>query len=392
MDYFSQSITFKIRKVLRYIKLYGPARTWIKVQGQRHKKKQFTTLPPVNTPTENQPIGVIGCGNYAFSNISYYLTSTFGTVIGACMDKSLQRAASLAAEYKVPHYADSVDDMMAMDSIRMVYIASNHATHAEYAIQAMNAGKDVYIEKPHVVSEDQLERLIDTMHETGRRVFLGFNRPDSKLGKLMRNAIDQQPGAGVYNWFVAGHEIDPDHWYFHPAEGGRILGNLCHWTDFLFTLVAPEKRFPIHITPTRDEKSDSDIAVTYRFGDGTIGCITFSAKGHTFEGVKERFSGHRGNLLIALEDFQRLTLEVVEKKKTHHNWFRDHGHGDNITRAYRNVFENEEYDHEQRMWHIANTASLFLNTRTALEENRTVTIEPYDLPIESTTVPFPRVA
>ena len=108
----------------------------------------------------------------------------------------------------------------------------------------------------------------------------------------------------MYAWFVAGHAIDPDHWYFKPEEGGRVLGNLCHWTDFVYQMVPPQNRYPIKITPTRWEKSDCDIAVTYLFGDGTVAAITFSAKGHTFEGVRERFSAHRGDVLISLDDFK----------------------------------------------------------------------------------------
>ena len=52
--------------------------------------------------------------------------------------------------------------------------------------------------------------------------------------------------------------------------------------------------------------------MSYVFGDGTIGVITFSAKGHTFEGVKERFSAHRGNTLLVLEDFKILLTEKRE--------------------------------------------------------------------------------
>ena len=72
---------------------------------------------------------------------------------------------------------------------------------------------------------------------------------------------------------------------------------------------------PDRIHPTRAEKADSDIAVTYTFGDGSIAAITFSAKGHTFEGVKERFAAHRGNTLITMDDFKTLDVQVVERRQ-----------------------------------------------------------------------------
>ena len=378
VDYLTQPLGFKIKKVMRYCRLYGPLRTLVKVRAQRHKQRRFQQLPPVHDPADGQSVGLIGCGNYGFSHIAYYLTKAHGAVIGGCMDTDIHRAASLSHAFKVPFYTSAVEDVIENDRIQLLYIASNHASHAEYAICGLEHGKDVYIEKPHVVDEDQLDRLVLAMRRSQGRVYLGFNRPGSRLGKIVHKVIGAQSGPGMYNWFVSGHEIDRDHWYFHPREGGRILGNLCHWTDFLFTLAA-EPRFPIRINPTSDRKSDVDIAVTYTFGDGSIGVITFSAKGHTFEGVKEHFCAHRGNALVNLEDFQRLTVDVVDKKRRYHNLFRDHGHQANIVAAYENSTQRLPYDRQQRCDHLANTAVLFLKTKQALEENRQIVVEPFDV-------------
>jgi predicted dehydrogenase len=338
-------------------------------------RRHFDRLPPGDGAIRpDQWVAIIGCGNYAFSNIAFYLRKNFGRVIGACMDIDPHRAASLAQRYRVPVYAADAARVIDDDRIRLVYVSSNHASHAEYAIAALDRGKHVYIEKPHVVSEDQLERLMAAMNRNDGRVFLGFNRPGSRFGGLILDHLAAADGAGMYNWFIAGHAIDPNHWYFDPAEGGRILGNLCHWTDFVLRM-APGVAFPIRITPTRAERSDCDIAVSYTFPDGTISIITFSAKGHTFEGVKEHLSAHRGDCLLSMDDYKRLTIEVVAKKKTYVNTFRDHGHERNIVAAYRAVADDLPYDHVARRSYIANTAWLFLKTREALEQNAAVTID-----------------
>ncbi len=121
-------------------------------------------------------------------------------------------------------------------------------------------------------------------------------------------------------------KLIPDHWYFHEKEGGRILGNLCHWTDFCYRMIPEDKRYPIRIIPSRSEKADCDISVSYVFGDGSIATITFSAKGHTFEGVREKLNLHKGNTLISMDDYETMRVDVVEKKKVYKNIFRDHGH------------------------------------------------------------------
>jgi predicted dehydrogenase len=377
VDYLNQPFRFKVRKALRYTWLYGPSLTYVKVLGQRHMRRKFDRWPARGSIGPGQVVGIIGCGNYAFTTIAYYLTGRAGRVIGACMDKNLERAASLAQRYRVPVYTTDPDEVLEADGIRLVYVASNHASHAEYAIQALRHGKHVYVEKPHVVSEDQLVRLVQAMDASPGRVFLGFNRPDSRFGRLIRAYLEREPGPGMYNWFVAGHAIEPSHWYFRPEEGGRVLGNLCHWTDFALRLV-PTDTYPIRITPTVARLRDSDIAVTYTFADDSLAVISFSAKGHTFEGVRERFSAQKGDCLIAMDDYRRMTIDVRDDKRRWWNWYRDHGHRDNILGAYRSVVGNEPYDRAARRRYVANTAWLFLKTKEALESGKEVTVHPFD--------------
>lgn len=377
MDYTRAAWGTKVRKALRYTQLYGPLRTLAKIRAQYHMGRQFATLPELKAPIGvRQHVGIIGCGNFSFSAIAYYLKKNFGSVIRGTMDRRLERAASLGLTYGAQYYTDDARRILEDPEIDLVFIASNHASHAEYAIEALKRGKSVHIEKPHVVTEDQLERLCTAMGESNGAVTLGFNRPLGRLGREIKRVLDAQAGPAVMNWFVAGHAIDPDHWYFHPDEGGRVLGNLCHWTDFIYQMVPPESRYPIRINPTRWEKSDCDIAVSYLFGDGTVGAITFSAKGHTFEGVRERFSAHRGDALISLDDFKTLVIEVIERKRIIRLPYRDHGHEEAILRSYA-AAKLEDPSKQCSISYVWETGQLFLKTREALETNRPVVVQPW---------------
>lgn len=379
MDYTTQKLAFKIRKTLRYVRLYGIRRTLIKVKGQYHMKRHYATLPPLpSAPESGGHVGLIGCGNFAFSNIAYYLKNNYGRVLRGAMDIDIHKAASLYKAYGLRYYTDDAERIIADPAIDLVYIASNHATHAEYAIQSLRAGKSVHIEKPHVVREEQLERLRNAMAECQGKVNLGFNRPHSRIGRTIKDYLDAESGPAMFNWFIAGHEISPEHWYFKEEEGGRVLGNLCHWTDFVLQLVAPENRYPLTINPTRGKKSDCDIAVTYTFGDESIAAITFSAKGHTFEGVRERFAAHRGNVLISMDDFKDLIVEVIDKKHKVSPFFRDHGHELSIKRSYEMAQPRQgAASGGCSVDYVWETGNLFLKTREALETNREIVLQPY---------------
>ena len=376
MDYTKSPLWFRARKVLRYVRLYGVSRTLAKVRGQYHMKAHYDKLPACREPeSSTRHVGLIGCGNFPFGNIAYYLSKEVGPVIRGAMDIDPHRAASLAERYGADYHTTDAAKLLADPQIDLVYIASNHASHAEYAIAAIKAGKAVHIEKPHVVNEDQLKRLLAAVEEAERpRINLGFNRPLSPFGKRILETLEGQEGASVINWFVGGHEIDADHWYFHEAEGGRVLGNLCHWSDFTLRMVAAEGRYPIRIIPTRAAASDCDIAVTYVFGDGSIGAITFSAKGHAFEGVRERLNVHKGNVLISLSDFGELVIDDVETKKRYRPWLRQHGQRDAILRSYTMSTRGGNAD-GMDINYVRQTAELFLATRVALEDNQEVVLE-----------------
>lgn len=376
LDYTTQSLAFQVKKAVRYVRLYGLQRTLIKIRGQYHMKKRYASLPVrVSPPEDGGHVGLIGCGSYAFGVIAYYLKRNFGRVLRGGMDVDIHKAASLYDQFGLRYYTEDAEKIIADPAIDVIYIASNHASHAEYAIQALRSGKSVHVEKPHVVRPDQLERLCAAMLECSGKVNLGFNRPYSRIGQEIKSALDSEAGPAMFNWFIAGHEISPHHWYFEEEEGGRVLGNLCHWTDFVLQLVAPQDRYPLTINPTRGKKSDCDIAVTYTFGDESIAAITFSAKGHTFEGVRERFAAHRGNVLISMDDFRDLTVEIVEKKRKVSPFFRDHGHELNILRSYAMVRPQDGVFAEGcSVDYVWETGNLFLKTREALETDRKIVI------------------
>lgn len=216
MDYTTHSLGFKIRKTLRYSRLYGVSRTLMKVKGQYHMKKVYESLPKYPSPTAEHrgQIGLIGCGNYAFSNIAYYLGKNHKGAIRACMDKDINKAASLYEQFGLHYYTDDAGRIVSDPEIKLVFIASNHASHAEYATDCIKAGKHVHIEKPHVVTRDQLDRLMAAMQERSEaKVYLGFNRPRSRLFRNLQEFLAQQSGPLMINWFIAGHEIPDDHWY-----------------------------------------------------------------------------------------------------------------------------------------------------------------------------------
>jgi len=349
----------------------------VKIAGQYHMRRQYA-IPPRNyrPAAPRAHVGIIGCGSFAFTVIAHYLARNYGRVIRGCMDIDADHAASLCHYYGASYYTTNADELISDAAIDLIFIASNHATHADYAIRALKAGKDVHIEKPHVVRQDQLDALCEAMESGKNRVLsIGYNRTRSKFGTRIRDTLRRENGEIMQNWFIAGHELPAGHWYFSESEGGRVLGNLCHWVEFVYHMMPPERRFPIAVTPIRSSKSDCDIAVGYTFGDGSIAALTFSAKGHTFEGVKERYAAHRGDVLISMDDFQLLRIDDRERTQKIGLRTRDHGHEASICSSY----ELHEASGKEgcTVAYVQEVGQLILRTREALEQSRSVTLAAY---------------
>lgn len=383
MDYTAESLAFKVRKSLRYTRLYGVQRTLMKVRGQYHMKKNYDVLPAIDkTAAHEGRVGLIGCGNYAFTNTAFYLNKRKKGCIRACMDKNIARAASLYETFKLKYYTDNAEEIFSDPEIDLVFIGSNHASHAEYAIQAIRAGKHVHIEKPHVVNRDQIDRLILAMKDNPHvKVFLGFNRPRSKLFNELQAIIAREAGPLMINWFVAGHEIPDSHWYYEEAEGGRVLGNLCHWTDVSLRMVSLEKAFPCVIIPATPKNAKSDYVVSFIFGDRSCASITFSAKGHSFEGVREVLNLEKGGALAILNDFQQLIVDIREKRLRFSSRFRDHGHEANIVHSFDGTGEHGVPGEDPQL--IKATGLLFLAVKDAIDNGNPVTLTAEDIAISS---------
>jgi predicted dehydrogenase len=351
----------------------------IKIEAQYHARKVYDKLPPITPHVDDRRhVGIIGCGNFAYSNIAYYLQRKYGDVIRGAMDIDINRAASLYKKYRLSYYTNDAETIIKDPAIDIIYIASNHATHAEYAVQALEHHKHVHIEKPHVVSQEQLDRLVAAMRQHPQsKVFLGFNRPKGRLFPYLQEMLARELGPLMINWFVAGHEIQEGHWYFDEKEGGRVLGNLCHWTDLTLHLVTMEKAFPCTIVPATPAGAKSDFVVSVIFADRSCASITFSAKGHTFEGVREVLNVHKGDILANLTDFQTLTLDVVEKKKRVHLRHRDHGHGANIFHSLDGTSEDGVLGED--ISYVAATAKFFLAIRQAIDSGETVDVSWEDI-------------
>src|SRR5258708_18014038 len=113
------------RKTVRFVRAYGIARTWFKVVG---RNRAATWLRHFTLRRSNKDIGVIGCGQFAFSTLGYVISKNFGHRFEICYDVDHSQSASFSRFFGVQRVADTAADVIEADVTRVVYIVSNHAS------------------------------------------------------------------------------------------------------------------------------------------------------------------------------------------------------------------------------------------------------------------------
>lgn len=362
-----------VRKGLRYAHLYGIPRTWSKVRSRLAVHTKNEPRARLSSPRPGGGLGMIGCGNFAHATIAYYAARQSGRHFMACSDANPARSRIFGGRFRCRDYGGDWERVIADPDVDMVFVASHHSAHAAQAAAALRAGKATYVEKPIALNEAQLRELIEAAEASRAQLYTGYNRPHAPMGRRALQALASQEGLGMYSWFVVGHQLPPDHWYLRPTEGGRILGNLCHWIDFTLHCFGDDA-WPIRVVPARGSRPDIDLALSLIAANGSVASLAFSERGETFEGVRERFSAQRGNVIVGLDDFSMLSIDEGHRRRTWSPLFRDHGHRASVREAVRDAFGEPVPARREALRHIADSAWLTLRVDEAARSNQVLVV------------------
>lgn len=315
----------RVRKFARFVAMYGLGRTLYKALGRLR-----LNVPLLALKRSKPDIGVVGCGQFAFATIGFYMSRTFGKRIAICYDVDASAQQAFERAYGVEDNAQSFVEVLAHDSLRTLYIASNHASHADYAVAAIQCGLDVYIEKPIAVRCDQLVALLRAMRESGSRVFAGYNRPFSAAIRLLCREIVIDPAGGFsIECFVSGHMLPANHWYRRPEEGTRICGNVGHWLDLMVHMLSWRglpNRLDISLTMADQSEPDDNMVISMGSDRGDVLSVMLTSHCEPFEGINETIHLQHGETICKIDDFRWMTIWRGERLVRKRFWPKDVGH------------------------------------------------------------------
>ncbi len=272
--------------------------------------------------TSVQSIAFLGAGNYA----SRFLIPAFKK-IGAELHTIVSQGGVNASYNGKKHgFKNACTDealVMANPNIDTVVIATQHDLHARQVIAALEAGKNVFCEKPLCITSSELQtiREIYAKH-SDQKLFVGFNRRYSPLVRKMKEllTLNDEPKSIIMT--VNAGQIPSYHWTQDPAQGGgRIIGEACHFIDLACHLVGKKCLNSFAIAnehPKSTEKLFDTATINISFVEGSTASIHYLANGH--KGFpKERIEIFTNGRILRLDNFNSLEgwgWPTFSKKRT----------------------------------------------------------------------------
>ncbi|HWQ84242.1 MAG TPA: Gfo/Idh/MocA family oxidoreductase, partial [Anaerolineales bacterium] len=295
---------------------------------------QTTSLPvnPVritNSGTSIQ-LGVLGAGNFATAVLLpavQKIPSIQRVVIASASGASAQNAARRFG------FSEAVSDEAAVlenPRINTVAILTRHNLHARQVQAGLNAGKNVFCEKPLALDEVELDEIAQALNQNQGRSLLmvGFNRRFAPLAIRLKEFIAGRSEPVVAQYRVNAGFIPLNHWTHDPRQGGgRIIGEGCHFIDLLTFLVGqPPAAVSAVGLPDAGRYREDNLVISLSFPDGSLGTVTYLANGDKAF-PKERLEVFCGGRVAVLDDFRSLEMVSAGRRQTQTSRLRqDKGH------------------------------------------------------------------
>ncbi len=269
---------------------------------------------------ERVRLGVLGSGNFATAVMLPALKKIAEVdLIGIASSAGLS-AQHAAARYGFL-YAVSEEQRILEDSqINTVAVLTRHDLHPRLVLAALSKGKHVFCEKPLALSLDELEQIEHFLTEQNQiqmaeqasaapLLMVGFNRRFAPLAQRLAEFFQgrQEPLVALYR--VNAGYLPLSHWLHDSKQGGgRIVGEACHFIDFLTFLVGqPPTTVIAQGLPDMGRYREDNVILNLCFPDGSLGSIAYLANGDK-SFPKERVEVYCGGRVGVLDDFRSLEL------------------------------------------------------------------------------------
>lgn len=210
--------------------------------------------------------GIIGCGDVTEVKSGPAFKQEHSTVV-AVMRRNAEKAADYAKRHHIQKWYQDASALILDDDINAIYIATPPLQHHDYAIEALKAGKPVYIEKPVTINTKACKAIIEAQKQYKQKVVVAHYRREVPYFKAIKKLLDEQAIGEVK--FVnlqtlqrSGSDMiaaSEENWRLNPSiSGGGLFHDLApHAIDLMLYFFGKPTYFN-GVSANQSLKSDAD--------------------------------------------------------------------------------------------------------------------------------------
>jgi predicted dehydrogenase/threonine dehydrogenase-like Zn-dependent dehydrogenase len=326
-------------------------------------------------------VGVIGAGAFAKSVLLPRLKAIPGVELATICTATGLNARHTAEKFGFATCTTDSDAVFSDAAIDAVLIATRHNLHAPLVLRALEADKHVFVEKPLALREDALRSIVKRSCTARSTILMvGFNRRFAPLTQRVKGFFSPRAGPLAIDYRVNAGYVPPEHWV-HDAEegGGRIVGEVCHFVDWMCCLTgaAPVKVYAQILAADGRYAPEDNALITLTFADGSVGTIHYLANGDASV-PKERIEIFGNSTVATIEDFHTgaLVRRGRRSRLSPRLWSRqDKGHAAELQAFIRAIQGGEPSPIPLEDAALVTLATFKI--RQSLRDNTPVDVEPY---------------
>ncbi len=273
-------------------------------------------------------LGVIGAGNFATGVMFPAMKKVPGLNWVGLATASGLSSGDAGRRYGFRYATSEAEALFEDEQINTIVVLTRHHLHAEQVCAALDVGKHVFCEKPLAIDRDSLNQVQHSLSSAEGLLTVGFNRRFAPLALELKERVASIGDPLMMHYRVNAGALPRDHWLHDPEQGGgRIIGEACHFIDFLTYLAGHPPVEVQCIGLIGDSRyRDDNVQITLRFEGGSIGTVSYLANGsRAFP--KERVEIFGGGQTAVLDDFRRLEVAGDGRRRISRSWLRqDKGH------------------------------------------------------------------
>ena len=255
---------------------------------------------------------VIGVGNFSRGTVLPIITRMNNKFeIYAIAAKTGYKIKHVAEKYGAKYATTNLDDILADRDVDLIVIATRHNTHAGIVLSALEAGKNVFVEKPPAINQEELDAIKAFYNNKSLPVkpllMVGYNRRFSPYAQIAKKYTRKRINPMFIIYRMNAGYIPKEHWVHGKEGGGRIIGEVCHIID-LFTFLTESNIATISfdsISPITDKFSDCDNkAIILKYKDGSVCVLSYFSVGNR-DYPKENMEIHFDEKTLIIDNYKQ---------------------------------------------------------------------------------------